>query len=483
MKKTIILFFALVFCINTIIPAMGYSLVCVTSNGVEFPILLSSDQNSESTNSTSSEIGTSVLDGFGYTALLDIIENSGIVIWGNGIVGVASPLVPYTLVSSDSDFVAVVLDTDTKNTYSIPEFSHEYTFDGSTLIDTTVTPPNVLGYSETRDVIGSNSVSITDDGIEISGTGSTVIKLLDDYSYDRIILTGTLDAAGSNVQLMTQVTTDLMSASYGANGFTVPSSLPAVVGADSTHYATASWTSGYTYRSQSCAGPVNGYYYIATSYTPYSSASTVSATITETDNGDHTLITSLSGYSATAPGDTGTAVWQWCQMYANNGVQDGWVSGVTLTIYDTLPAYTLFDYSESFVDDYAFPLEQIYLYVEPNGGTITILCQEVTDTPKLIINDLPASIPFQISKDGWIIASGVTTSDGNITISEDDISLEGFATEGCLLYLYPDSLSYRGAYMGIVFDTVNKEIFHSNVGIDQVNVTSIFIKFPIPLDI
>jgi len=438
----------------------GLSGIVKTKLGNSFDISFpdSSSSNSFLSNGTATQNAISVLNGFSINSLIFTIQETGEMIYGVDTIGTAKTIIPYTPVASNTNFAAVILDTDTKNTYAISELSHDYSFDGSSLIDVTETLPNILGYSQTRNIVGSNSVSITN-GVVITGTGTTVIEL-NDYASSRLIMTGTIDGSGGNVKLITELSTDLMTASYGSYGYTIPASFPAMAGLDSTHYGTASWTSGYTYRSQSCAGPVNGYYYVATSYTPYSSSTTTAVTLTETNLANYTSITGATGYSATAPASTGGSVWSWCQKYVNSGIQDGWVSGVTFALYDTLPAYEILDYSVSFVEDLTFESDQTFLYVQPNGGTITILGQNVADTPELVIDNLPASIPYQISKDGWIGVSGVTSSTGNITISEDDVKFEGFATDGGLLHLYPDSLIYVGPFTTICLDTKNEKAFH-----------------------
>lgn len=453
---------------NSLKLVKSYSMIGVTSNGVEFKIDSFGNDNGE---------GESMVDGMGIDSRIIQNEPDGWITFGTGNIGQDNSIIPYITVNSNTDFTSLIENDDTIQSFVIPHFWREYEFYNNGLVETT-SSSNVLGYSQSRDIVGSNSVNINNNGIIISGNGKSILKL-HNYTSSTVLLTGNLTQG--NVKLITSDNVDFINDMYGVNGFTVPSSLPVVVGADSTHYATASWTSGYTYRSQSCAGPVNGYYYVATSYTPYSSSSTVTATITETNEGDHALITSLSGYSATAPASTGSSVWAWCQFYLNSGIQDGWVSGVTLAIYDTLPAYTIFDYSDSFVRDYTFPIQQTYLYVEPSGGIITIHGESITNTPILKITNLESNVPFQIIKDGLPIVTGMTDEFGEIVISESAYN-DSFLTSG-ILYLYPDSLSYRGAFSTIVFDNLNKQTIHINTVEDLVYTVHAYVNIPVTGDV
>ena len=444
----------------------GYSFVGVTSNGVEFPI------SSVSTGNGTGD-GESMIDGMGINSRIIQKDYDGHITYGIGNIGQDVSIIPYVTVNDSTDFTSLVEDGDTLETYVIPKFWTEYKFEKNILNDVS-TFENILGYSENRDLDCSNSITTNDQGITISGDCKSILKLLD-YSSSEILLIGDLPN-GSKVKLVIADNVDFMTADYGTYGFTVPTSFPAIVGDDTTHYGTASWSSGYTYRSQSCALGSTGYYYASTSYTDYSSTSLVSATLTETDEENYHSITGMSGWSAITPADTGNPVWSWCQVWLNNGIQNGWVSGVTLALYDFLPAYTELSYDESFVEDYIFSSDQTYLYVEPKGEIITISGESITDIPVLKITNLDSNIPFQIIKEGLPIITGMTSKTGEILI--DDIDSESFVNSG-LLYLYPDSLSYRGAFSTVVFDNLNHETIHIDTDEDLVYTVHAYVKIPV----
>ena len=437
--------------------ADGYSFVGVTSNGVEFPINIETSSTSNSTSSATSNAQT-VSNAFGVYSNIYTNQKIGQVFWGNGILGTAEPLTPYIPTNSSSNFGAVILETDTINTYQIPEFWRTYNYANVSLVDVTQTSPNLLGYSESRTTVGS-AVSSISDGINVSGTGEIIFKL-NDYSNQSLILRG--DSGIGDVKIITS-SIDLMGATYtpgfgylshsggnpGTNGISI------VAGSDSTHkgefdysvYHPSYWV------NYSCRGGCIPHGHTVPAHTSYH---TSTSTLVQVNNVNHMLVT----------GHTNT----------------GSISAFRL--YDTLPSVEKIGFSsEIFETNFQFPNEQSYLYVKPNGGTVTIKAEESVNIPIVQISNLPSNTPYEISKDGWIGAVGITSETGTITLYDSEVNFEGFTTQGGLLHLYPDSMSYRGAFTTLCFDTENKEIFHVPGGRDEICVPSAFVKLPISMDV
>ena len=381
-------------------------------------------------------------------------------------------LKPYLMVNASTNFAATILNNDTKLQYVIPEFWQEYRYDVNSLINASNASPNILGFSQSRDIVGTVQVGISD-GITLSGTGKTIIQL-NNYTGNELILRG--DVKTAVLKFITSPL-DLMNIPHGAaHGFTIPSSLPSFAGKDSTHYGTASWTTTWNYRTQVCALTDRGYWYQLTTLTPHTSNNLVPLTMATTNMGNHTLITSVGGYSAVAPPDTGYSVWASCQLYLNHGVQDGTVSGVTLALYDTMPAYDQKIFSGVYEQKFEFLEHPTYLYVEPNGENITIKGEAAANRPFLEITNVPSNVPYQIIKNNLVIVTGMSSASGQILIDNVD---NAPSLVGGLLYLYPDSLSYRGPFSTVIFDNVNNETIHINTIEDKVYVVHAYARIPV----
>ena len=75
-------------------------------------------------------------------------------------------------------------------------------------------------------------------------------------------------------------------------------------------------------------------------------------------------------------------------------------------LYDTLPSYRHLVLQDTFEAQYAFPRGVSYLYVEPNGGTVTLKAEQHADTPFLKIVNVTPDTPYRVIKDGHTIAAG-----------------------------------------------------------------------------
>ena len=459
--KSLSLFLILLVASMSLIPAHAETIQLITKNGNVIPVEIPSASSNPSqpngalVTGSAEQNATSVLNGFGYTANILVVEKLGNIIFGKDVVGTSNPLVPYTPTESNANFAAVVLETDPKNTYTIPTFWRQYDFNSSTLVDITQVPPNVLGFSQSRTTIGSVSSTIAD-GIIVSGSGEVIMKLAN-YDGQSLIIRGD---AGTGVAKIVTSKFDLMTATFtpGLGYLTYAGSNPGtsginvVAGVDSTHagkYDYSYYVDATLHRHGcKCSDHFHG------GYTAYGYDAV--STLVKTNSGDHTTIT----------GHTNT----------------GSISN--FRIWDTLPATEQFSVSGGIYEtNHLFPVEQSYLFVKPNGGTVTVKGETSVNIPLVDITGLPANIPYEISKEGYVGISGVTSATGTIMLTESDVNFAAFQTPGGLLHLYPDSLSHRGPYVTLVLDNINKKIFHTNTGVDQIYTPAAYVKLPIPLDV
>ena len=422
----------------------------VTKRGRVFPIVLENINNSDpgSPQDPDKETALAMINGMGIQSRIIQKENDGRITHGTGMEGADDSIKPYLQVAATTDFAATILDSETELSYFIPEFWHEYNYDGSTLIDITVVPPNILGYFQTRDLVGSNVVSINN-GIKVVGNGKTVIAL-NDYADQPVILRGD---TGAGLAKIITTSIDLMNAEYtsglgylthsgsnpGTNGISI------VSGIDATQ--TGKYDFSYIVPSSRHQHHCKCSLHIHPAYTAYETDAT--STLVKIDSGDHAIVT----------GHTNTE------------------SISAFRLFDTLPSYEKTIMSGAFEQTFTFPSDVSYLYVEPNGGKMTIKAESnTTIIPFVKINNLPANTPYQISKDGLIIITGMTSSTGIIIVD----SIENApATVGGILKIFPDSLSYRGAFSTVVFDNLNNKVIHINTAEDKTYVVYAYVNIPV----
>jgi hypothetical protein len=119
------------------------------------------------------------------------------------------------------------------------------------------------------------------------------------------------------------------------------------------------------------------------------------------------------------------------------------------------------------------------LIAEPNGGTITTVGTTYNpNAPYLKITDLPSNIPYEIVKDGYVTSSGMSSFDGKLTLLLTDVDILNAASTG-ILYLYPNSLAYRGPFSTVVFDNVNGQTIHIATPDDKVYVVHTYVQIPV----
>ena len=142
------------------------------------------------------------------------------------------------------------------------------------------------------------------------------------------------------------------------------------------------------------------------------------------------------------------------------------------------PSYS---YEETILQD-AFNTEytaqgRSYLYVDPNGGTITVRAEERgIATPFLKIVDMAPDIPYRIIKNGYTIAAGMSDYSGQIRIIEDT---SASIVAGGVLYLYPDALKYRGQFDTLMLDSKHQEAFDSNALGNKIYTSHMYVRIPV----
>ena len=138
-------------------------------------------------------------------------EDDSMMTFGRGVAGEDVSLKPYIAVNQDTDFAALVKDTENPEVYAIPEFWHQYTLESSGMLtDTTAEAANVLGYTGYRVLSGNVDVSIGGGGnngnnnnnndITVTGSGRAVLQL-NDYQGQSLVLRG--DAGPGTAKMIT----------------------------------------------------------------------------------------------------------------------------------------------------------------------------------------------------------------------------------------------------------------------------------------
>ncbi len=475
--------------------ALGYSFVGITSDGVEIPIILQSE-NTDNEGKGEGD-GTSVLDGMGIQKRIIINDVLGTMIFGSDDVGKATAILPYQDVSANVDFAAVIENSDVKNTFVISNFWKLYEFSGTFLVDVTPSVPNILGYSNSESKSGTNTISIQPEGIHVSGSGFRVIKV-NPMDGINLIYRATMPA-GASIDLV-ESPNDLSTLLYDGSRFVL------YTGSDSSSLGGSKILYNYdVYRKyQSCGGSYgtpgvwssNGLVYTKSSYcgwgalfiretTTYAyshSGTSVSpvdvfikadpataitpstATYSVSNVGEYKKVNSISQSAPTSCGNRGCV---------------GTASTTSFAVKDSSPYQTQLLTSADTEMLYTMPEGDLYLIVEPNGGTVTIKGEATTSVTSNVINisGLDAGVPYDMTQNGSVIASGVTSSAGTIVLNSiDGIDLESIA----LLNLYPDSLVYEGSSISsLIFDTINDKMIHTLKFPPSINTVFAWVQVPI----
>ncbi len=426
--------------------------------------------------------GKAMINGMGLNSRIVTYDYSGKLTHGYGDSGTLNSLKPYNQFSTMHDFVAQLLSTDSKITVAIPQFNTEYEYVPQTqsVQATGTTNPNTLGYSQSRTVGGSATTTVGTDGITISGTGTVILKL-NNYGDQTLVLEGNVLSDGL-LQVGTDLQYDYINIPYdNAYGFRLYSGgLPGASYLQSPcSYANgvgynccASWTYTQSFGSSLILTTPSNYYsyYYSTSY-PFSILGGTQNPTTY----------SLDSIRMTAGACSG-----WHSPYGSWPTTSPVPSGQTLFVFDK--AYvmnTKIDLTSTFQTPHSFLAgKQYYIFAKPNGGTITIKGSffNPSTTPYLKITDLPPDTPYEIVKDGFLTVSGMADNAGTVSLTLDDAKIGGTNPNGNL-YLYPDSLKYRGPFSTVVFDNANSQTIHIDTPEDKAYVVHAYVQIPVVGDV
>lgn len=426
--------------------------------------------------------GDAMINGMGLNSRIITRDYSGKLTHGYGDSGMLNSLKVYNQFSTIHDFVAQLLSTDSKITIVIPQFNTEYEYAPQTQSVQVkgATNPNILSYSQSRTIGGTATTTVGTDGITISGTGIVILKL-NNYDAQTLVLEGNVPS-GSLLQMGTNLQYDYINIPYdNTYGFRLYSGgLPGASYSQSPcSYANgvgynccASWTYTQSFASPLILTTPSNYYsyYYSTSY-PFSIL----------DGTQNPTTYALNSIRMTAGACSG-----WHSAHGSWPTTSPVPSGQTLFVFDK--AYTMttkIDLSSTFQTPHFFQSgKQYYIFAKPNGETITIKGSSFnpSTTPYLQITNLPPNIPYEITKDGIMAVSGMATSGGVISLTLDDVKIGGTNPNGNL-YLYPNSLKYRGPFSTVVFDNVNDQAIHIDTSEDKAYVVHTYVQIPVVGDV
>lgn len=423
--------------------------------------------------------GKAMINGMGINSRIIQAEKTGVIIYGQGVVGRQESLEPYTAVPPTTNFAAEILDGADVVSAVIPKFNTKYRYEpsGSTLRNAGQAFPNILGFSEARTVGGVATATQGSDGITVSGTGTVILKL-NDYGQD-LILEGRVPE-DSSLFLGTDMQYDYMSIPYSDSyGFKIYSgALPA-----------------YSYSQNGCIFASRLGYNCNASFTyvqqflpPLLASSAGNFVSIYSDLYRFSITTGTQNpvtYSASSVAYVAGASSGWhafcCQYPTTSPIP----AGGQLAAYDKeIIMNNKMELGGSFQITYTFTNAQHYLIIKPNGATVEIrgTVFEPNVTPVLEIENLPPNTPFQIEKNGKTGASGMTSHDGSITVTASQFQLRDTSVGG-VLRLYPDSPSYLGPFSTVVFDNVNGQTLHIDSQDDKIYVAHAYVNIPVVGDV
>ena len=452
-------------------------------------------------NSTATNDGQSMIDGMGIQSkIIQIRPPEGWAYHGNGITGTVESIRSHVSINRNSDFAAFVADDDRKIALYVPEFGTKYVYSGGTLQEDPVVLPNILGYQSVRNL--GTSTGIGSDGIVVWGSdGEQSVLVLNDYSDQDMVIKVTGEG---NVQLLKSTRYDLTThdhlynhgfelSTHTISSFTTHTSPNPSFHVESenrgcTHYLldAPSEDQGdleFDYAEEISHNNYKSYFsheyftsegekvihYCSHSkpprspnfhayhhwdsqglYTPiitglstyatigsgmsmlYNSTNNITGTYNGVNSGDYFLINNISNATPPVHG-------------TNPGV---------LAIYDSSPGDVYFDITSG-TYSHTFPSSNndLYMIVNPSGA-ITVKGEDPTLSPILEITGLEPNIAYELKIDRKLFLGGVTSSDGSIILTGNDVELNGSLTDA-YLYLYTDSLSHRGNFDSVAFDALN----------------------------
>ena len=474
----------------------------VTQRGRTFPI--SFDGFSEKTGEggeggTGGEDGTAVLDALGVSLNIHNIITDGFVYFGNDLIGFQTDIRPYVGVNPDDDWIIAISNNDPKIILLAPEFVKEYRYHANSLVDITPDTLNILGYTNSERMSGSNNIGIThDDGITLSGDGTRIIKL---NSYDDILIRGTLNNA--DVKIVTSPL-DLTTLSMSGNSYTIEQTTPSKVSTgtwihchwighcsgqygpvQNTHIhpqwdmvsslnlvvAQETVFAGSYYTTQSCFGYRN-----ACHSSPYPPAAHYSS-----GNHGHTIVHSETSTFTTSNVPDGIKITK--QITTGNMKS---YSTPIHRITSAAPWNELYHFPDSFEQQTSLPTNS-YMVVTLNDGSATIKGESFNPDSDVFfkVTNLPADRAFDVSKSGITGVIGKTSSGGEISLSHDDVDFGIATSPGGTLRIHPDSVSHIGYLGSALIDMYNKKSIPLNIGNDLVYIPQNYVRwiFPVAVDV
>ena len=486
MKKIFyLIIFGLLFSVIGIDDALGYSFVGITSNGVEIPIILQS--NSLDDNAGEGD-GSSMLDALGVSLAIQNIGTDANVYFGDGIKGKQTDIRPYVALDPDDDWVIVIDESDEVETLLVPEFGREYQYSFGSLIDVTSDIPNILGYSESESLQGTNSVYLDSDGIHVSGTGMRILKLNPMEGTNMIYRTNMTSGASAEI---VESPNDLTSFSYDGSKFTLYSE---TVSSPST---TDTFVAG-TYR---CGYHPSQHYYIYCDYyaVNYSGVEGfpmvyVKGNVVDAVSSSYSGYTTVRSTSNSVPvpqddniqtstvGDY-TLIERFSKSYSVGGIP-AYITA-SFTIKDTEPYTSELLSTANSETTYTMPSGDLYLIVKPNGGTVNIKGESFDPNSDVFfkVSGLPPDIAYDVSKSGVTGVLGKTGSDGIVSLLFNDVDFGVSTSPGAILKLYPDSIKHMGNFGTGMIDMYNEESISLSVGDDLAYIPERFVRWVFPTSV
>ena len=495
----------------TIVPPVGITLnensggYIVSDLARKYP-LENKMQMISTNNETDSGDGQAVINGMGIQKRIIKNDILGTMIFGTDDIGETSAILPYQTISNDVNFAAVIENSDTKNTFAISDFWKLYEFSGTSLVDVTPSVPNILGYSTSRDMYGTTDISIDAEGIHVSGTGMRIIKMNSMDGVDIIyrvtvpseasveLVESPNDFMSNTITTSNGINFELFSNPIGTSGVTGKVYISHTAPGSRILPCNAEWKSDVMYYWTCSPGKKWNTY----GRTFGGSSTSVSNVFVNdlaqtTVNLSYCLIaqsgkssppwvaTYGAGCGSTTPtissGTSNGYVTISGASFTSGNPQAGIGSG-TLTISSIKPYTSLLLATANIAQNYQMPVGDLYLMVEPNGGTVTIKGEADTSITSNVVNisSIDTGVPYDISQNGSVIASGVTSSTGTIVLNSiDGIDLQSMA----LLNLYPDSLAYEGEISSLIFDTINDKMIHTSTFPPSIKTIFAWVQVPI----
>lgn len=141
---------------------------------------------------------------------------------------------------------------------------------------------------------------------------------------------------------------------------------------------------------------------------------------------------------------------------------------------------------ESVNQPFTIPPYQGTLYMKTVGGdsqsTAQIKVFRGNDIPPaLVISSMQANMPYQITSDGDVLVSGLTSSIGSIRLTPTDLGMteiefENIDATNTELTIWPDSMAQRGGQNSVMFDTHAGEVTDFRWTADIISIPYIMVK-------